>query len=130
MNKPGQLFMKMLSALTLTAFAAAVVVTDPGVQGASATATAAEPGAVSVEKTDAGTWKVINKYGDFVGTLKSDTGQVFQLYDTANEFMGKIIESGIWYPRQYRSRDTKVIPREAYLYLDALEAIKIIQVPE
>ena len=93
-------------------------------QNASAAET---PGEVTIQKIQDGEWKIINKHGDFVGTLKSDSKITFRLYDTSGLSMGRIIESGIWYPRQSRKRDTKVNSREAFLYLDALDAIKLIQ---
>ena len=87
-----------------------------------------EPGKVTIEQIKPGEWKIINKYGDFVGTLKSESKEVFQFYDTEGLFMGKIIESGVWFPRQYRSRETKIVSREVFLYLDALDAIEEIKI--
>ncbi len=84
-------------------------------------------GEVKIEKIKEGEWKIINRYGDFVGTLQSDSKMVFQIYDTGGLNMGRITESGIWYPRNYQGRDTKIVSREVYLYLDALEAIEKIK---
>jgi hypothetical protein len=41
--------------------------------------------------------------------------------------VGTILESGAWQHRLYRSRNTLIQPDEAQLYLDALEATKILK---
>lgn len=85
------------------------------------------PESVKVEKIKANEWNIINKNGEFVGTLKSESLQTFTFYSTSGMLVGTILESGAWQPRLYRSRNTLIQPDEAQLYLDALEAIKILR---
>lgn len=86
-----------------------------------------EPGEVSVRKLKENQWEIINRYNEAVGLLKSDSKAVFQLYDLSGARMGRILENGAWFPRNYAGRDTKIISREVYLYLDALDAIELIK---
>ena len=89
-----------------------------------------EPLEVSVEKIKEGEWKIINKYGDFVGVMKSDSLEVFRLYDPSGLSMGRITSGGIWFPRNSSNRYTKIVSREAFLYLDALDAIEKVRAAE
>lgn len=84
-------------------------------------------GSVKVEKIKDNEWNIINANGEFVGTLKSESLQTFTFYSTGGMLVGTILESGAWQPRLYRSRNTLIQPDEAQLYLDALEAIKILK---
>ena len=86
-----------------------------------------EPGEVTVRKLKENEWEIINRYNEAVGLLKSDSKEIFQLYDLSGARMGRILESGAWFPRNYAGRDTKIISREVYLYLDALDAIDLIK---
>ena len=81
---------------------------------------------VKVEKTSDFEWNIINKDGEFVGTLKSESLRTFTFYTTTGMLVGTILESGAWQPRLYRSRNTLVQPDEAKLYLDALDATKLV----
>ena len=96
-------------------------------QSQSGTTASEEPGEVTVRKLKENEWEIINRYNEAVGILKSDSMDVFQLYDLSGARMGRIIGNGVWYPRNYAGRDTKIIPREVYLYLDALDAIGLIK---
>ncbi|MFH1993394.1 MAG: hypothetical protein ABIK98_13490 [Pseudomonadota bacterium] len=88
----------------------------------------ADPGAmVKVEKIKDNEWNIINKDGEFVGTLKSESLRTFTFYNTTGMLVGTILESGAWQPRLYRSRDTLIQPDEAQLYLDALEATQLLK---
>lgn len=82
---------------------------------------------VKVEKISDNEWNIINKNGEFVGTLKSESLRTFTFYNTTGMKVGTILESGAWQPRLYRSRNTLIQPDEAQLYLDALEATKILK---
>jgi len=82
---------------------------------------------VKVEQINDHEWNIINKDGEFVGTLKSESLQTFTFYNTTGMLVGTILESGALQPRLYRSRDTLIKPDEAQLYLDALEATKILK---
>jgi len=83
--------------------------------------------AVKVEQINEHEWNIVNKNGEFVGKLKSESLQTFTFYTTTGMLVGTILESGAWQPRLYRSRETLVQPDEAQLYLDALEATKLIK---
>jgi hypothetical protein len=82
---------------------------------------------VQLEKIKDNEWNIINKDGEFVGTLKSESLQTFNFYNTGGVLVGTIMESGAWQHRLYRSRNTLIQPDEARLYLDALEATKILK---
>lgn len=82
---------------------------------------------VKVEKIGEHEWNIINSNGEFVGTIKSESLRTFTFYATTGMLMGTILETGAWQPRLYRSRNTLIQPEEARLYLDALEAVKILK---
>ena len=91
----------------------------------------ADPGAIAedvkVERINDNEWKIFNKNGEFVGTIKSESLQTYKFYNTTGMLVGTILESGAWQHRLYRSRNTLIQPDEAQLYLDALEVIKILK---
>ncbi|MEW6671794.1 MAG: hypothetical protein AB1427_08820 [Thermodesulfobacteriota bacterium] len=82
---------------------------------------------VKVEQVNDHQWNIINKDSEFVGTLKSENLQTFTFYNTSGVLIGTILGSGAWQPRLYRSRETLIQPDEARLYLDALEATKLLK---
>ena len=82
---------------------------------------------VKVEQISDNEWNIINKNGEFVGTLKSESLETFTFYTTTGMLVGTILGSGAWQHRLYRSRETLIQPDEAQLYLDALEATKLLK---
>lgn len=88
------------------------------------------PQEVTVEKIGEGEWKIINKYGDFVGKMKSDSLAVFRLFDPSGAPMGRITDGGVWFPINSSNRYTKIVSKEVFLYLDALDAIEKVRAAE
>lgn len=84
-------------------------------------------GGVTVEAVSETEWKIINPDGVFVGLLKSEEKKSFTFYDAEGTFIGAITESGDWFHRLYRKRDTRIRPEEAQLYTEALKAIEAIK---
>ena len=58
------------------------------------------------------------------GTLKRTEKGNFKLYDQSGGYVGLIVETGTWIPRDARRSYTSITPEEARLYLDALKAIE------
>jgi hypothetical protein len=88
------------------------------------------PQEVTVEKIGEGEWKIINKYGDFVGKIQSDSLAVFRIYDPSGAPMGRITDGGVWFPINSSNRYTKIVSKEVFLYLDALDAIEKVRAAE
>ena len=117
---------KKILVLFLMFFAAALSVMN-GVHAQEAGTTDPTAVQVTVEQAGQGEWRIIDREGMVVGTLKSDGLKSFKVYDTGGIFIGTILESKEWFHRLYRKRDTKIKPEEARLYIQALKAIDIIK---
>ena len=118
---------KTQKTITILLFTAVLILNVAPILAQEQAGTDAIAGEVKVEKIKDNEWNIINKDGEFVGTLKSESLRTFTFYKTTGMLVGTILESGAWQPRLYRSRDTLVQPDEAQLYLDALEATKILK---
>ena len=69
-------------------------------------------------------WAMEDDSGALVGTLKRTEKGNFKLYDQSGGYVGLIVETGTWIPRDARRSYTSITPEEARLYLDALKAIE------
>jgi hypothetical protein len=69
-------------------------------------------------------WEMLNQNGDIVGTLKGTEEGNYKFYNRGGGYVGLILHSGKWIPRDSRRSYTTITPEEAQLYLNALEAIK------
>ena len=69
-------------------------------------------------------WAMHDRNSTFVGTLKRTEKGNFKFYDKGGAYVGLIVENGKWIPRDARRSYTSITPEDAQLYLDALKAIK------
>jgi hypothetical protein len=73
-------------------------------------------------------WAMHDDSGALVGTLKKTEKGNFKFYDQSGGYVGLIVETGKWIPRDARRSYTSITPEEAQLYLDALKAIETLNV--
>lgn len=69
-------------------------------------------------------WEMLNQNGVVLGTLKRTEKGNHKFYNRGGGYVGLILHSGKWIPRDSRSNHTTITPQEAQLYLYVLEAIK------
>ena len=87
----------------------------------------ASSGAAQFEEISANEWRILNESGEFIGTLKSSSRKTFTFYNPTGILIGTILEDKSWRHRLYRKRDTRVQPKEARLYVEALKVIDSIR---
>jgi hypothetical protein len=75
-------------------------------------------------------WAMHDDSGALVGTLKRTEKGNFKFYDQSGGYVGLIVETGTWIPRDARRSYTSIAPGEAQLYLDALKAIETLNLPK
>ena len=73
-------------------------------------------------------WAMYDDGGALVGSLKRTEKGNFKFYDQSGGYVGLIVETGKWIPRDARRSYTSITPEEAQLYLDALKAIEALNV--
>jgi len=71
-----------------------------------------------------------DRNGALAGTLKRTEKGNFKFYDQGGGYVGLIVETGKWIPRDARRSYTSITPEEAQLYLDALKAIETLNLPK
>ena len=69
-------------------------------------------------------WEILNQNGAVVGTFKRTDKGNYKFYNTGGGYVGLILDSGTWIPRDSRRSYTFITPEDAQLYLDVLKAIK------
>jgi len=126
-QKPHSAIKRLLLAFIMLAAISILGRADGAAQEAAVDAENAVSGGVTVEVVSQTEWRIINPEGAFVGTLKSVEQKGFTFFDTDGTFIGTITESGAWFHRLYRKRDTRITPDEAKLYTDALKAIEAVK---
>ena len=72
-------------------------------------------------------WEMLNQNGDVVGTLKRTEKGSHKFYNRGGKYVGLILYSGKWIPRDARRRYTTITPEAAQLYLDVLNVIETIK---
>ena len=72
-------------------------------------------------------WEVLNQNGNVLGTFQRTEKGNYKFYNTGGGYVGLILDSGTWIPRDARRSYTYITPEDAQLYLDVLEAIKTIR---
>jgi hypothetical protein len=72
-------------------------------------------------------WEVLNQNGNVLGTFQRTEKGNYKFYNTGGGYVGLILDSGTWIPRDARRSYTYISPEDAQLYLDVLEAIKTIR---
>lgn len=103
---------------------------DKSAEGGDDKKTAAEtPEEVTVRKTGEGEWRVINRQGVFSGILRRepDNPTTYRLFSASGQYNGRILEGGLWLPKDAASKYTQIFENEVILYLDALDAIEKIK---
>jgi len=77
-----------------------------------------------------GEWGLYSKAGNLVvATVKKTAEGNYKFYSGEGEYVGLILESKAWIPRDARRSYTRIKPEEAELYLDVLKAIETIKQP-
>jgi hypothetical protein len=77
-----------------------------------------------------GQWELYSKTGNaVVGTVKKTEEGNYKFYGGEGEYIGLILESRTWIPRDARRSYTRIEPEEAELYLDVLKAIETLKKP-
>ena len=77
-----------------------------------------------------GEWGLYSKTGNVVvATVRKTEEGNYKFYGGEGEYVGLILESKAWIPRDARRSYTRIKPEEAELYLDVLKAIETIKQP-
>ncbi|MDY6953090.1 MAG: hypothetical protein SWE60_16400 [Thermodesulfobacteriota bacterium] len=75
-------------------------------------------------------WGLYSKTANVaVATFKRTEEGNYKFYGGEGEYVGLILESKAWIPRDARRSYTRIKPEEAELYLDVLKAIETIKQP-
>jgi len=83
-----------------------------------------------VRQQGEGEWGLYSKAGNvMLGTVKKTEKGNYKFYGGEGEYVGLIVESKAWIPRDARRSYTRITPEEAQLYLDVLKAIETIKEP-
>ena len=69
-------------------------------------------------------WEMFNQNGNVVATLKRTEKGSYKFYSRGGQYVGLILCSGKWIPRDARRSYTTITPEAAQLYLDVLKVVK------
>ena len=72
-------------------------------------------------------WEMLNRNGDVVGRFEKTEKGNYKFYDRSGQYVGLILRSEKWIPRDARRSYTTITPEGAQLYLDVLRLIKTIK---
>jgi hypothetical protein len=72
-------------------------------------------------------WEMLNNKGDVVGRFERTEKGNYKFYNRSGQYVGLIIGSEKWIPRDARRSYTTITPEDAQLYLDVLRIIKTIK---
>jgi hypothetical protein len=70
-----------------------------------------------------GEWELYDKPGNLAGTVKKTEQGNFKFYNRGGKYVGLILDSGTWLPRDARRSYTIITPEDAELYLDVLKVL-------
>ena len=82
---------------------------------------------ITAKQKGDGEWEMYGVSGGFVGTLKRTEKGSFKFFDKDGNYIGLILESGTYIPRDASRSYTRITPEEARFYLDVLRAIDTIK---
>jgi len=69
-------------------------------------------------------WEMLNQNGDVVGRVERTEKGNYKFYDRGGGYVGLILHSGKWIPRDARRSYTTITPEAAQLYLNVLKVIE------
>ena len=69
-------------------------------------------------------WEMLNQNGDVVGRFEKTEKGNYKFYNRSGQYVGLILGSEKWIPRDARRSYTTITPEDAQLYLDVLRIIK------
>jgi hypothetical protein len=69
-------------------------------------------------------WEVLNHNGSVIGSFQKTEKGSYKFYNSGGKYVGLILDSGKWIPRDARRSYTTITPEDAQLYLDVLGAIR------